>query len=738
MRHLAPASFSVLLFTLILTASPSAAQWRRISLPEEDAPVVVTALASPAPGIVLAADFLGRLYRQQAEGAWQAVLAPFAAADGLEAGAGSGYLLRRAEGLWHSSDAGQTWTLRQMPALTRVLWAEGPRVLGYTPEGLARSDDGGATWHALPRPVYADTVGSDVEDVPLEPHDALLMGDTWLIAAAPVSFGLGLETGVFRWREGEPRWTFTGLSGPFSSIVSFQGRVFVAGEEGVFHSGDAGQTFRPAGIGLPAPTPAAFPGTLYTDGTELYLHHGGPQFYVWKNERWVALPALNTARAQVVATVRSGRLVTSSANGSFTWYGTLWAKTVPPLRPPEARVVEVNGAVLAGGAEGLYRLREGDGETWWTALTPGNAQYGVDGVPGLLTAQRGLKISTDGGRSWQEPEWGVVPPWGGSPIVPRALLPVPHAGGAALYAAYGTVASGIGGNHGEARTTFGTVRRSMDAGQTWTALDAGLPAGVGGRAVVFSLYRFGSRVLAYTLGSGSGPACAVLGADDVWQPAACPPSGAAATTFVWDGLWFYRGDAEVVASADEGRTWMAVRAGLPGATPSAPSQPFWQRARLAYTAQGPLLLAPEADAPAVPYRLYRYSEGTWQAAGPAPPGVYWTNLVATPTTLYAATHGDGLWSLPLAAVTGTDAPAPLHTAGLSLAGPNPFRDRTTVRVDGSTPVRLGLYDVLGRCVRRYDALPGPFEIDAAGLSPGLYALRVEGKRANGLLITVAS
>ena len=105
-----------------------------------------------------------------------------------------------------------------------------------------------------------------------------------------------------------------------------------------------------------------------------------------------------------------------------------------------------------------------------------------------------------------------------------------------------------------------------------------------------------------------------------------------------------------------------------------------------------------------------------------------------PGTITCAFFQDMGWPLGAgcSVLFGTPAESgPLASAdpALELAGPNPFRARTALRLtpaDGR-PVTVTLVDALGRTVRRLQSGPdGAVEVDGTGLAPGLYVVRVEG------------
>ena len=105
------------------------------------------------------------------------------------------------------------------------------------------------------------------------------------------------------------------------------------------------------------------------------------------------------------------------------------------------------------------------------------------------------------------------------------------------------------------------------------------------------------------------------------------------------------------------------------------------------------------------------------------------------TLLFSAddgVHGRELWLLQPEPTAG-DLPAPTSEAPVITVYPNPTRSTTNVQIILSEPSALVLdvFDALGRRIRRTDlgvrpAGPSPFALDADGLAPGLYLLRLTG------------
>ena len=139
--------------------------------------------------------------------------------------------------------------------------------------------------------------------------------------------------------------------------------------------------------------------------------------------------------------------------------------------------------------------------------------------------------------------------------------------------------------------------------------------------------------------------------------------------------------------------------------------------------------------------LVSLSAGTNQTtpvaeAGSLEPGTWTFGVTATGSALadfFVFLQGSASYDLSLVLDTGTGVPAPAAaTRGVLLASPNPFRDVTWIRHDGSGsgPIGLAVFDVRGRVVRELTGDGGSHAIpwdgrNAAGrtVPPGVYFIR---------------
>jgi len=455
-----------------------------------------------------------------------------------------------------SEDGGRTWT--KMPALPALIWdiyahPSAANVLFATPgpntEGFFRSEDGGRTWkkielkefHLLPILVGTDPAGREVMFTEALWDGQLFVssddGETWkeimtdcgtvaidhkspttIYCAAEYSLKYSSDAGASWKSKPHPggKLNFLGLSGGGSGL-------FISGFKGLFFSPDAGTMWKEmknglGGIWISLQSDSSSRNLYAEDafcnvfhqssgedgwdlihtnacvlsigyGGELYLGYGGGSVDHSSNEgrSWSSLtpPWSKPIRTQVIASPRDKNRLwaistwpdfffSRSQDGGRTWIPVPESEApqsgmflFPPA--PSRRIYEL------GRGPGM--VSEDDGETW--------RQCGAD-FPGATTAvldpdnpdviyaasrSEGLFISQNGCNTWIKQEFLSE-----RLFIESLAVDPEHAG--RLYAGTGSGAY-----------------VSVDSGETWTAINDGLPPD----PIVYSIVvDFDGRILAAT------------------------------------------------------------------------------------------------------------------------------------------------------------------------------------------------------------------------------------------------
>jgi photosystem II stability/assembly factor-like uncharacterized protein len=274
-------------------------------------------------------------------------------------------------GLYRTRDGGATWFLANegrfvTAALDLVVHPADPsRLLLATESGLLHSGNGGRDWEVDPSPLMHGAVFALATDgrgsrMMASTGTAILVSDeplegTWRSVAAPTGAAPARQI----------------VAGPRA------GQVYVVGWSGLFGSGDWGETWQALGEGLPDPVVT----------------------------RLLALTDGSATRSRLVA-LAGGALWISENDGS-TWERRddgLPSQGVDTI----VTDIAVAGRLWAAGADRLFRSEDNGGQ-WSPFGNPLTDQrttiYGIvaapDGQTVLLTTDRGLYRSPDGGTNWE-------------------------------------------------------------------------------------------------------------------------------------------------------------------------------------------------------------------------------------------------------------------------------------------------------------------------------------------------
>lgn len=374
------------------------------------------------------------------------------------------YAATHGGGVWRSEDGGGTWTLpgdemtsRSVnwlavdPGKPTTLWA------GVEDAGMWRSLDRGATWKQV-EPNGEEIVGQRIAFAPSQPQSIFVPstnlhyrsadgGKTWTsfrvagqdaycFAVHPtnpkivLAGGRGQMLNVARSADGGKTWKQTGKGIRDASLhrllydPSNPNVVYAyAGFHDAFKSTDGGDTFSPLDLGVGGTDEVtdleldpANPQVLWaaTEGGLMTSRDGGA---IWRvSERGtgnylISAVALVRGRPGAMLAASAGTGLYRSSDGGATWspasqgLAAGWVEKVwPSPRQP--------GALFVQTSVGLYARGAGGGWSEVRAPFEDEKAADIDGIlydrasPQTVYAFDGSKYwrSTDGGRSWREPE----------------------------------------------------------------------------------------------------------------------------------------------------------------------------------------------------------------------------------------------------------------------------------------------------------------------------------------------
>jgi photosystem II stability/assembly factor-like uncharacterized protein len=473
-------------------------------------PVVAFAVAPSAPRVlylagagVLQLPGIAPLSRSDDGGAtWQALAPGLSGIDSISVDptdarsvyvTGSYFHVDASPGFLHSADGGATWSAIPLQDFVTSLVID-PRqpttLYAVTPEaGIVRSRDRGATWEpvaGLPpaRQIQANSLALDPA--------------TGVLYVALFFFGADQDTSqIWKSPDGGASWARVLESGEAIQTVAVDsglaGRIYAGTYgAGILVSADAGGHWQLGNSGIEAqgvddltPDPHAA-GTLYivphlalgvektADGGATWTPAG--QGLAGDVRRVAADPRIP---GRLYAATRAD--VFKSSDAGLSWQAT---GSLPMIDVLDVQVDPLHPEVVfAAGIGTQYSIdvvaRSVDGGAAWQVVfdvAPPGTSLGAAGfmallpdaaVPGTLFAggRAGVWKSSDGGGSWTPASTGL----------PRDQV-VTGLRSDTAHNLYAVLDSGVAANGGGA-SAGNTLFRSADGGATWSALDAGFPAG---------------------------------------------------------------------------------------------------------------------------------------------------------------------------------------------------------------------------------------------------------------------
>jgi hypothetical protein len=377
--------------------------------------------------------------------------------------------------------------------------ADGTIFAATSNNGVYRTTDGGATWTQVNSGIPYLAVLSVAVSPSYATDQTVLAGTSFAGIVVSANRGSSWTTA----NQGIISQGLTALG--VSPNIAADGALFAAGGYGIYKSVDRGATWSIANAGLPgnsvnalaiSPAYAQDHTVFASNSSNVYkTTDSGASWNTVNNGvagAWIDALAVspNYAVDQTVfaAAYSSGKGVYKSTSGGASWSQVLALASQSIYCIAISPNYAADQTVLIGtSTAGVYRTTNGG--AGWTQVNTGlpasnltmsslafSPNYASDGTVYAGTTGQSLYKSTNGGASWTPANAGI--PY--QTIHSIAISPA--------YATDSTllIGTGAGGYHGG--TTSTGVLKSTNGGASWTAMNAGFPAYLGGLApaVVYS------------------------------------------------------------------------------------------------------------------------------------------------------------------------------------------------------------------------------------------------------------
>jgi photosystem II stability/assembly factor-like uncharacterized protein len=439
----------------------------------------------------------------------------------LALGAGTQAGRKIGEIVWQQTNGpygGFIWSLLVIPD-------DGTIYAGAKDSGVFRSDDGGSSWSQLdkgpiePTSVIWSLIVSDNTIYAGSPGGSIFYsqdkGDSWTemkskftaknIYALAISgntlYAGTAGDGIFRSQDKGNSWTQinTGLTRNVIHSIAVSGNDLYIGADGaIFHSEDGGDSWRELSTGLTDQRVlaiAAFESNLYAGTAGFGILRSNDRGQTWAQAK------TGLTNQQVRTLVLWGQTLYAGAeNGGVSLSedgGMSWVSANTGLPSQSGRSLSINilkvigNSLYAGTARGVFRMELRNNS--WTPSNTGLIMsfQGHEMTPQVMslismgttiyagTFEGGVFRSEDDGKSWKQVNTGLTDKKVQALAVmetttPEPPYPLPKGGRGVV----------VRGTTLYAGTWEGGVFRSKDKGDSWTQINTGLIAQLGGREMI--------------------------------------------------------------------------------------------------------------------------------------------------------------------------------------------------------------------------------------------------------------
>jgi RNA polymerase sigma factor (sigma-70 family) len=431
-------------------------------------------------------------------------------------------------GVFRSEDGGNSWKYSGLERSNiKVLTAskDGTLYASVFQKGIFRSDDGGSSWTQLDKgpieptsviwslivagnTLYAGSPGGsifysqDKGDSWTEMKSKFTAKNIYALAISGNTLYAGTAgDGIFRSQDKGNSWTQinTGLTRNVIHSIAVSGNDLYIGADGaIFHSEDGGDSWRELSTGLTDQRVlaiAAFESNLYAGTAGFGILRSNDRGQTWAQAK------TGLTNQQVRTLVLWGQTLYAGAeNGGVSLSedgGMSWVSANTGLPSQSGRSLSINilkvigNSLYAGTARGVFRMELRNNS--WTPSNTGLIMsfQGHEMTPQVMslismgttiyagTFEGGVFRSEDDGKSWKQVNTGLTDKKVQALAVmetttPEPPYPLPKGGRGVV----------VRGTTLYAGTWEGGVFRSKDKGDSWTQINTGLIAQLGGREMI--------------------------------------------------------------------------------------------------------------------------------------------------------------------------------------------------------------------------------------------------------------
>ncbi|QQS36115.1 MAG: T9SS type A sorting domain-containing protein [Ignavibacteriales bacterium] len=605
-----------------------------------------------------------------------------------------------------SEDDGLTWQEILHPDENNFLVSAkviDNKIYALSSDTLFYSDDFGTTWNANE---VSSTIVAGVDTGFFYAISNFYIKDNIMLAGGfttfPSSFGaLAYSTNMgLTW---QPTMFPSNINNTFVHDITGDDNYFYASASGGFFKSTNGLDWSEINEGLPFSGVSLSVTKMSIFQTDLIaiINNTPSGLYRYNGTNWSLFydenfPSYMSTENDELIFTANGEVIKYDVANNIVLTSDIIASTSRP-------VVSANGNVYSVYKQKMFRSVD-NGQSWNVIREPSGGLLVVDGNTLFTTSSSGVVRSTNSGDDWTFLTSGI----------PSTHIPKLSSVGITdkkIYAGFNGIRARM---HLPPVWEQGGVYVSLNNGDSWSALNSGLPTEGGVHTPVYSITANGNIVI---LNTASGRFSLI---NNTWVNI----SNGFPVNVYMTGLYIFNEDIIFLTtnglyiSRDRGITKEEFNTGLPSLT-------YYFTILFNYENELYVFANDQAD------QVFKLQEDNWvPTVFPMPDNVRFTELQATGKIIFAGTYDNGIWIYNPSPTDVDDISNP-ESYSLGQNYPNPFNPSTTIsyQLAATGNVEIVVYDVLGKEILTLvnESKPaGNYQLvfDASSLTSGVYFYRI--------------